>query len=357
MQSLPGAVALAMGRQMLPNLRRLLILWLGSALLCGCLQPVADPTGNDIAPEAAGARFGPGDVSSLDIPLAADAYLEPLDTAAPPDSEEMPVDVTQPDAGPGGDGTTAVDGGPDCGNGSCAGPETCASCPADCGPCAMVCGNQTCDANETCVNCAADCGACPPPLCDVLSSKGCEANQQCYPDGKANLCYAAGMVAPGELCKAFNDCAVGALCVAGLCRQVCDFTGKNALGLCKPGVPCEKLVFSAAGDVGQNLGACKPAEKCDPLLNTGCAGGQNCAPYGWFKSCLPVGTGQDGQACSGPSGCGLGLLCVAQGVGGGICRKPCNTNGGAPACNTGTCHTLLGPDSAATPGFVGWCGP
>ena len=47
-----------------------------------------------------------------------------------------------------------------CGDGVCAGAESCRLCPADCGACAE-CGDFVCDARETCTSCPGDCGACP----------------------------------------------------------------------------------------------------------------------------------------------------------------------------------------------------
>src|SRR5690349_22832448 len=38
--------------------------------------------------------------------------------------------------------------GPSCGDGTCSGAETCATCVADCGQCPATCGNGTCDAGD-----------------------------------------------------------------------------------------------------------------------------------------------------------------------------------------------------------------
>jgi len=51
---------------------------------------------------------------------------------------------------------------PVCGDGSCTGPETCSSCPGDCGACTPTCGDGSCNGAETCSSCPGDCGACPP---------------------------------------------------------------------------------------------------------------------------------------------------------------------------------------------------
>ena len=54
-------------------------------------------------------------------------------------------------------GSGGAGGGAVCGDAVCAGDETCATCPQDCGAC---CGDGTCDPGELCGTCADDCGAC-----------------------------------------------------------------------------------------------------------------------------------------------------------------------------------------------------
>lgn len=61
-----------------------------------------------------------------------------------------------------------------CGNSTCEAGEDCASCAADCGPCA-TCNNGTCEMGETCENCAADCGACSPSCGNAT----CDATESC----------------------------------------------------------------------------------------------------------------------------------------------------------------------------------
>jgi len=48
--------------------------------------------------------------------------------------------------------------GPVCGNGQCESGETATGCPADCGSTGPVCGNQSCESGETSSSCPADCG-------------------------------------------------------------------------------------------------------------------------------------------------------------------------------------------------------
>lgn len=330
-----------------------------------CFEPVHEPPVVDVAAADAGAVFMP-DAGAADAPrlgkdLAEDAAEALSDSEEKPvdalvsDGEENPVDV-HGDA-PAADATAtdaASDATDSCGNGTCDAGEDCAACPADCGKCPPFCGNGACDNGETCGACPKDCGACPAAVCKVLTSQGCPPGQQCFPDGKANLCYGAGTSKHGDKCKQFNDCVVGVLCVAGFCRQLCDWTGKDAANLCKPGVPCDKLVFDGAGEVGQNLGACKPSDPCNPLTDEGCAAGSTCTPSGWLKTCVGAGTGAVGSACSTQGACKPGLLCTDAGSGK-KCLARCHTDGGAPACAAGDCKPVLGPDGKAVPEFVGVC--
>ena len=368
------------------------------ALLCcvGCLDPVnqtsADAQGIDLnssfngsdqtsgfdigllgtdalGADAGDAEIGDAEIGDADAPLesdAGDAVSDALPNDADPDgvdaagdatdAEDTASDATASDA-------TASDATADaevvgCGDGKCSGPagESCASCPADCGACPPFCGNQQCDATETCSSCTQDCGACPPPVCEVLTSKNCSEGKQCFPDGKSNLCYPAGTKVHGNNCVNANDCVVGALCVAGQCRSLCDWSSAKPTVVCQPGVPCEKLVFDGAGDVGQGVGVCKPAAACDPLSDIGCPAGQKCNPIGWFKTCTAPGSAGQGAPCASSGQCQLGLLCQETIPGSGTCRPRCHTSGGNPACQAGTCTAILDSTGKPIPGSVGTCG-
>ncbi len=359
-------------------------LWLATAaVLCstGCLDPVnetdTDARGPDLNSSFSGSDQTSGfdigtlgtDAGAADSPDAdavtdaslTDADLDGLDAAADTaadasastDGGDDGVAVDGPlDASPGGD----VAG---CGDGKCNGPagESCLSCPADCGACPPFCGNKQCDANESCSSCAGDCGACPAPVCDVLTSKDCGEGKQCFPDGKSNLCYPAGAKVHGSACAAANDCVVGVLCVAGQCRSLCDWSSAKPAVSCQPGVPCEKLVFDGAGDVGQGFGVCKPAAACDPLSDIGCPAGQKCNPSGWFKACAEPGSAGVGASCAAASQCQSGLLCLETGPAAGTCRPRCHTGGSNPACQAGTCTALVDSTGKPIPGNVGACAP
>ncbi len=79
-------------------------------------------------------------------------------------------------------------------------------------------------------------------------------------------------------------------------------------------------------DAGSGEGGMCPMGACDLLSNEGCGAGQACyfvrtmpgqpaAP-----TCLPAGTGGDGEACSAPNDCREGFACDGNN---GICRAVC----------------------------------
>jgi hypothetical protein len=72
-----------------------------------------------------------------------------------------------------------------CGNGICAihaiPPESCSTCPQDCGPC---CGNGICAAPENCATCSADC-ACPATL--VIDMMPFAQSAEAAEDSEPNL--------------------------------------------------------------------------------------------------------------------------------------------------------------------------
>jgi cysteine-rich repeat protein len=88
---------------------------------------------------------------------------------------------------------------PLCGDGKCAGGETSATCPADCGAPSGVCGDGICNVDESCSTCAQDCGVCPPASCN--NDGICNAGEDCIncpgdcagvTGGKPNLRYCCG---------------------------------------------------------------------------------------------------------------------------------------------------------------------
>lgn len=293
------------------------ILTCATVLVAGCLRPIEDVPADAAAAEDVAAselRFGGGkDATGPAVPDAATDDLAE-DATATDVALDLAVAVT-------------------CGDGACAGGETCSGCPADCGAC--------------------------PPVCNPVTSAGCAAADHCFPNPDGPACAPAGTKAHATACIYWNECVKGALCVAGLCRTVCDASGKDAVYGCKPGVPCETIVFEGAGEVGANLGACKPPEPCDPMTDAGCPAGKACTPAGWMKSCTPVGSQGAGEPCGASGACKAGLLCADTGkLEAGkakICRAKCRTDGKNPVCAAGSCVAVLGPDGGAIPEFVGTC--
>ena len=245
--------------------------------LAGCLSPLAEP--NDGGPEVS-ALFEVSPVNDTvqwtpdtGADLVADAVADTADVSATedavvlPDSatgdSALPDDATASDIADDGTATTLPDAvtGADvintCGDGKCskADKENCKVCPDDCGDCPSICDDGTCQSDETCTDCPADCGSCTP-VCSLFDSSGCQATEQCYPDGKANLCSAPGTLSVGDACIYFNACQKGQLCVGGLCRVICDYTGTNTQSLCEPGVTCGKV--NVSGPAAAGLGVCLP---------------------------------------------------------------------------------------------------
>ena len=132
-----------------------------------------------------------------------------------------------------------------CGNGTCSGGETCATCPQDCGNC---CGNGTCDNGETCATCANDCfsccgnGVCGPGEtcsncsqdCGACCGNGtCDGGETCStcPQDCGNCC-GNGACDGGETCSTCaQDC--GNCCGNGACDNGEDcFSCSNDCGIC-----------------------------------------------------------------------------------------------------------------------------
>ncbi len=247
-------------------------------LLAGCLTPLADPA--DGGPEVS-ALFEvlPGqDVGNNYPDTVADAGVDVADSGVsdavtlpdtPTTDAALPDDATLTDLASGdtatvlpdavtlADGVTGTDVSKTCGDGKCskADKENCKVCPDDCGDCPSVCGDGTCQADEACGDCPQDCGPCTA-VCTIFGSSGCQASEQCFPDGKGNLCAAPGGKSVGDSCTFFNECQKGQLCVGGLCRAICNYTGQDAAWLCQPGVACAKV--NVGGNFATDLGVCAP---------------------------------------------------------------------------------------------------
>ncbi len=191
-----------------------------------------------------------------------------------------------------------------CGNGSCEGGESCASCPADCGTCPPVCGNGTCEPGESCADCWQDCGLCPPSCGN-------------------------GVCEPGETCATCpGDC--GQCCGNGLCDH--GESWATCPGDCPP----------ACGDGfcngSESWGAC-PAD-CPPACgDTYCNGGETCATCpGDCGPCCGNGLCDHGESwatCPGdcPPACGDGFCNGSESWA--TCPADCPPTCGDTYCNGG----------------------
>lgn len=316
------------------------ILWIALVLpLLGCLTPVAIGTDADAGQDDLSATFTKdvfvSDVTLRKLDTGADFSLFDEEVDAPDDVSELADANEFSDIVVAGDVAAAAD----------VSPSTDAT--------ATGCGDGACKDGETCATCPGDCPA-EWPICSMFGAPNCPDSKQCYPNGKANLCSKPGIIAVAKPCKFYSDCVSNALCVGGKCRAVCDSSGKNAEFICKPGVPCEKLVFGGTNGTPEPLGVCKPGDDCDTLTDVGCDAGASCVAYGWLKTCSKAGKFGPGADCSGLGQCQLGSLCVNLGKGN-KCFARCNTAGGAPYCAVGKCTAVLGPDGLAIPNSVGVC--
>ena len=204
-----------------------------------------------------------------------------------------------------------------------------------------TCGNGTCGAGETCENCAVDCPCTP---CNPLTSTGCKATQQCYVATGGLQCGGFGKVAEGGTCQYLNDCALGSMCVGGICRKICATAG-TSMG-CSAPADCQELADST-GPLGYNLGACFAPDNCNLITSSGCPSGQACFPASNGKQCGTAGkVGLDG-VCKSVSDCAAGFLCLNNGATSGTCKKRCDTTDASTCPTPLTCGTVTIGDPPA----------
>ncbi len=228
--------------------------------LSACLSPAQSPASHeDASGPDLGARFVKNpDGSGLDLSLTGSDASGDLDDAGPADADADASATQDSDIGEDAEVTDSAES-TDSADVSADATETgetvqeVTDTASDATQTAL-CGDGTCANTESCGACPSDCGTCP---CGVLGSTYCAIGQQCFPNGDITFCAKAGSLVHGAPCKFYNECEVGTLCAAGLCRQLCDFTSKNTSFSCKPGVPCEKLLVGKADPDG-TIGVCKP---------------------------------------------------------------------------------------------------
>lgn len=80
----------------------------------------------------------------------------------------------------------------------------------------------------------------------------------CVPDGTVEVGGACTEGTAGEE-TGFDDCAAGALCIAGTCRTICNIDPDS----CAEGFACSSYTQTFSDDPMENLGVCDPT--CDPV--------------------------------------------------------------------------------------------
>ena len=213
-------------------------------------------------------------------------------------------------AGPPAPGEPCTTNGPECGVGLLCQPDD----DDGNGHCRRVCDAAAsingCEADEFCVSQAEATGdrrpgyCHPSDHCDPMDPDCDTPNATCAPVPPITLCLPAGDADERDPCgfsgDAENLCQVELLCVSGICRRACQFSGD-----CNGGDTCVDYSDQVRGDP---VGFCHPA--CDVLTQQGCDPGEVCAlegeasMLGPFGSCVaaPQSTGIHGDACEGIGG-------------------------------------------------------
>jgi hypothetical protein len=183
--------------------------------------------------------------------------------------------------------------------------------------------------------------------CNLITQSPCSSSQQCGYDGGLRQCIPNGTLAENASCTpGTQECQRGLGCITyawigggGRCSRFC-----NTHADCEQGKICF-LGVDVPGSLEYPTVCALPPPACSPLLQD-CPGSAPCEitryPDGGFiAGCVYAGDRADGQACTPGNWCSKGSNC-GRGTNYGTCAKFCNTDGGAPACTTGTCSALGG---------------
>ncbi len=177
----------------------------------------------------------------------------------------------------------------------------------------------------------------------------CETDDDC---SGINICAVGHCIPPGpffygQACDSHLDCSTG-YCATGFeryCSEECTTTSECPPGAaCIFGGYCEKLTFSAEGEVCQQDADCAPGlncihdtqsvfgecrQLCDPISDSGCQAGKVCL---WFFE--PVDQKIVGGCIEDTGGAGIGGVC----------------GGGAGNCKPHLiCATITGPTGTCVP--------
>ena len=203
--------------------------------------------------------------------------------------------------------------------------------------------------------------------CNYQTQAGCGAGQMCAPQVDASntpvsaQCSVAGTAAAGQACT-WGQCQPGFICAAdGYCRHLCC---GGDWSVCEQNESCtgavELLAPNSTTPVSAGVGICEPVDACDVFDPSTCPQGKSCYivdSRGGLK-CLPTGTADVDEACSGTQLCKAGLACVVgnENNATGKCRQLCRAvpGGGSPSCpdqDSMCMHFVRNPDG------VGECTP
>ncbi|HLD80608.1 MAG TPA: hypothetical protein VJA40_01255, partial [archaeon] len=243
---------------------------------------------------------------------------------------------------------------PSCGDGACLLPETCATCPNDCGSCPLpYCGDSHCQGvllGETCATCPSDCcSLCGDRVCDgAFYGETCATcPQDC--GNCVTSCSSFNSLSCGSSCQ---DCTqthgVGAVCNGGVCSCPPETTScrdsLTGVRFCTAprADPRNCGGCSALGSVPQGENCLDKQEVCY-LGNCGvtaCTTNSNCSALGTaYKCCGTAGTSV--KACtnvnSQASVVNCGACGNACGQGGNAGRPFCCPSGGTYACSSAPC--------------------
>ena len=179
--------------------------------------------------------------------------------------------------------------------------------------------------------------------CNPVSQQGCDAGEKCTwvvvsedPFLGRTDCVADGTVEVGGACTegeageatGFDDCVGGALCMNGICREICSFNPQS----CGEGFTCASYENTFEDDTNQNTGVCDPT--CNPVT-------QDCDEgFGCYLQ-LSTGVGscagvpaeaaelEQNDPCLSPNG---GMSCYLNGCNMGFASTPAWLDGEMPHC-------------------------
>ncbi|MFZ5470527.1 MAG: hypothetical protein ACOZIN_13910 [Myxococcota bacterium] len=212
---------------------------------------------------------------------------------------------------------------------------------------------QACDAGQSCLLTALEDGGqatrCAGGACDLVL-QNCPVGEKCTyvsdAGGFERGCAPEGTADEGSPCTgtpSSNTCRAGLVCalrelpdggVDTACARFCNTTAQ-----CTSPKLCN-VVLTLAGTAERPTLCGDPPPSCDLFAQDCQRLNDACYPSGSVAACFPEGTLGDGEACVYSNDCVKGSACTGGGNGF-TCRPLCGT-GGAPACASGTCVSLLG---------------